>query len=182
MKTTIILTAVGKDQPGIVAAVSRILYETGCNIEDSSMTILKGDFAMILIISLPQELKTTELDQKLNSLRQSLNLMLWLRELGQEELIHKPSAGTQMYVISVYGTDKPGIVYKVTRTLAENKINICDVETKIIGTKSNPVYVMILEVEIPPEIKIENLEKKLVNLGQELNVEISLKPLEIEEL
>ena len=62
MKKTIVLTAVGQDRPGIVANVSKILYETDCNIEDSSMTILKGDFAMILIISLPKELNVTELD------------------------------------------------------------------------------------------------------------------------
>ena len=177
-----VLTAVGKDQPGIVAAVSRILYATGCNIEDSSMTILRGDFAMLLIISLPKGLKMEDLDKKLNPLRQSLNLMMVLRKLGPEELSHKPTSGTQMYVISVYGIDKPGIVYKVTRLLSKEAINIGDLNTKIVGDKKNPVYVMVLEVEIPPAGKIDKLQQKLTRLGQELKVEINLKPLDIAEL
>ena len=182
MKTTIVLTAIGKDRPGIVSAVSKVLYETGCNIEDSSMTILKGDFAMILAISLPEGLNATELDKKLDPVKQLLNLLILLRELPPEELIHKPPSDTQMYIISVYGTDKPGIVYKVTKILADAGVNICDVNTKITGNKKNPVYVMVLEVEIPPQVKIDDITEKLSSIGKELKVEINIKPLETLEL
>jgi glycine cleavage system transcriptional repressor len=182
MMTIGVLTAVGKDQPGIVTAVSQILYETGCNIEDSSMTILRGDFAMILIISVPKDLNLEDLDKKLNPLRQSVNLTMVLHKLTGKELSHKTASGTQMYIISVYGTDKPGIVYKVTRLLASESINICDLNTKITGDTKNPVYIMVLEVEIPPSGNIDDLKQKLAMLQEELKVEINLKPLEIAEL
>jgi glycine cleavage system transcriptional repressor len=41
----------GRDRPGIVAAVTRVLADAGCNLEDTSMTILRGHFAMMLVIS-----------------------------------------------------------------------------------------------------------------------------------
>ncbi len=47
MRRFFAITAIGKDRPGIVAGVSKALYDLGTNIEDSSMTILSGEFAMI---------------------------------------------------------------------------------------------------------------------------------------
>jgi glycine cleavage system transcriptional repressor len=63
-KNCVVISAVGKDRPGIVAGVSKVLFEAGCNLEDSSMTILEGEFAMILVVSLPEALKIEQLDKK----------------------------------------------------------------------------------------------------------------------
>ncbi|MFH1784654.1 MAG: ACT domain-containing protein [bacterium] len=182
MKTTIALTAVGRDRPGIVAAVSEILYQTGCNIEDSSMCILQGEFAMILIISLADSMEVKSLDEKLGTLRKSLGLSISLRELAQEELSRNIPKDEQVYIISVYGTDKPGIVYKVTQSLAGKNINITDVNTKVAGEKDKPVYVMLLEVELPEGTSSDEIEKSLGEIAKELEVEINIKPLETAEL
>ena len=48
------LTVVGRDRPGIVSEVTEILFKLGCNIADSSCSILGGQFAMILILSHPK--------------------------------------------------------------------------------------------------------------------------------
>src|SRR5438094_166616 len=48
------VSAVGADRPGIVAAVTGAFLEHGCNLEDTSMTILRGHFAMMLVVAAPE--------------------------------------------------------------------------------------------------------------------------------
>ena len=77
------------------------------------------------------------------------------------------------YIVSVYGADKAGIVYNVSKYLADNKINITDVQTKISG-KKDKVYIMLLEINIPKKIKEKNIKNQLKELAKELDVEIFL--------
>ncbi len=182
MSQNIVLTAVGSDRPGIVAAVSKVLYETGCNIEDSSMTLLKGEFAMILIISLKEDIAIEKFDKKFDSLRETLKLSIYLRELSREEMVHATDVPARRYMVSVYGVDKPGIVYSVTKMLSDKKINITDVNTCVAGTKDEPVYVMVIEADVPEKISEEQLRKELEGLGGKLNVDVSIHQVETEEL
>lgn len=182
MKKTIIITAIGKDRPGIVAAVSKVLYETGCNIEDSSMTILGNDFAMILMVSLPKQGSVLLLDKKLAAVRKKLGLSISLRPLKPAELKAANTGNAVPCMISVYGTDKPGIVYLISDFLARNKVNITDVETKIVSPEKNPVYVMMLEVNVPAQAKLPSLTKALAALSQELHVDITIKQIESYQL
>ncbi|MGZ3592030.1 MAG: ACT domain-containing protein, partial [Thermodesulfobacteriota bacterium] len=55
MKTYFILSAVGKDRPGIVSDVSEVIYDCGGNIEDSSMSLLRNHFALLLLFSTERE-------------------------------------------------------------------------------------------------------------------------------
>jgi glycine cleavage system transcriptional repressor len=159
-KNCIVISAVGKDRPGIVAGVSKALFEAGCNLEDSSMTILGGEFAMILVVSLPEGLKIEQLDKKFSDVRENLQLSIFLKPITFGEIQHHKSRGLP-YMISVYGVDKPGIVYRVTSVLAKENINITDVNTKRTSEEESPVYMMMLE-----------------ELGKTLSITITLHPIE----
>ncbi len=182
MAQNMILTAVGKDKPGIVAGVSKVLYELGYNIEDSSMTLLKGEFAMILVISGKKDISPVQFSKNFDFLRKTLGLSIYLRELSPDELVHKVDEQVKIYAISVYGVDKPGIVYEITQFLADKKVNIVDVNTQIAGSKEESVYVMLLEVEVSSDMGEEHLRKELENKGKELDVNVSIHPVETEEL
>jgi glycine cleavage system transcriptional repressor len=78
----------------------------------------------------------------------------------------------------VYGGDKPGIVYKVSAMLAANHINITDVVTNVAGTAQAPLYIMLLEVELPVTEQISSLTQKLQKLAEEIKVTITINPLE----
>ena len=82
MKKLIALSAIGKDQPGIVAALTWVLFERGCNLEDSSMTRLRGDFAVLLLISMPENMTLEGLKVALESAASSKGLTFTLRELS----------------------------------------------------------------------------------------------------
>jgi glycine cleavage system transcriptional repressor len=173
-----IVTATGKDQPGIVAGVSEILYRQGCNLEDSAMTRLEGEFAIMLIVSAPAAMNPKRMAQALGPLERSLKLSIHVRLLGPAATRAPKSAGTSQ-IISVYGADKPGIVFRVSQALAAARVNITDVQTHRTpqGRKNGnpPLYMLLLEVEVPASVQPEALEKTLKRLAGELGVEVSMR-------
>ena len=168
MKEMLSLSAIGKDRTGIVSSISEILFKLGCNIEDSTMTLLSGQFAVILLLDCPKNSDVSKIKRSLNSSMKKLGLSFSVTEVDKPKT-NKKNFGD--YVIAVYGSDRVGIVYNVSKFLAAKKINITDVQTKISGTKDK-VYIMLLEVNIPKTLKIENVKQSLQQLAKELNVEI----------
>lgn len=167
------VTIIGRDRPGIVSESSKILYELGCNVADSSSTILGGQFAMILIVSHP-ELESSEALQQAFAQMETAGLSVFVRTLkpGGEK---RPDLPGELCMISVYGSDKPGIVYQVTRLLGQNNINIVDLSTKLVGTQERPVYVMICEAILPAELEVDDVRNMLDNLREELQVDITVR-------
>ena len=174
------LTIIGRDRPGIVSQVTEILYTLGFNIADSSCSILGGQFSMILIISNPEISSKEEFSDKFAVLEES-NLSVFIRTLkpGGEQ---RPELKGDLCMISVYGSDKPGIVYQVAKELGDRQINITDLNTKLIGAESRPVYVMMIEALLPEGLEIEEVETWLVEKKQKLQVDISVRSLVAMEL
>jgi glycine cleavage system transcriptional repressor len=169
----IIITAVGSDRPGMVSALSSILAEAGCNIEDTSMTRLSGEFAMILIVAPPANLSLSQLQERLAPLRQSHGLFINCKTIDHEQ----PAASqSPRYILSVYGPDHVGLVAKVSRVLAEQNVNITDLQTRV--ASGGLVYIMVYEIEIPETVTVDALEAELDRAGQEIGAQLTLRPLE----
>lgn len=168
------VSVVGKDRTGIVAGIAEVLFRLGCNIADSSCTMLAGEFAMILIVSHPRPFSKTRLHDDLKPVCDQLGMSLAVRTLHADEVVRQETLG-EICMISVYGADQPGIVYRVTSELAAQGVNILDLNTKLIGSHDAPVYVMMLEVTIPDGQTPENLEAILADLKKELSVEIGVR-------
>jgi glycine cleavage system transcriptional repressor len=181
MKKLVALSAIGSDRPGIVAGLAQALYQTGCNLEDSSMTRLKGDFAVLLLVSLPGEITVEGFSQAVKKVSDKLGLTVSIRELSDRETSEIP-APTLPHTLVVYGVDHPGIVYRVTQALADRSINITDLRTHVTQAKGSPLYSLIMEVEIPTEAAAKVLRSDLETLGRELKVEVTLTPVEADEL
>jgi glycine cleavage system transcriptional repressor len=174
------LTIIGRDRAGIVSDVTAILYQLGCNIADSSCSILGGQFSMILIISHPEVTDQAVLCAAFAPLEQA-GLSVFLRTLkpGGEE---HPDLRGEICMISVYGADKPGIVYRVAKELGDRKINITDLNTKLIGEKGTPVYVMMIEAVLNPGVEIEDVENWMADLKDKMKVDISVRSITPVEL
>jgi glycine cleavage system transcriptional repressor len=136
--------------------------------------MLAGEFAMILIVSHPRPFSKTRLYEELKVPCDNLGMSLSVRTLHSDELLRQEVEG-EICLVSVYGADRPGIVYRVTRELAGRQINIMDLSTKLIGTKEEPVYVMMLEAAMPDGQTPEDLERLLEKLKKELSVEIGVR-------
>jgi len=174
------LTVVGRDRPGIVSEVTEILFQLGCNIADSSCSILGGQFAMILILSHP-ELSSKEAFAEAFAPLEERNLSVLVRTLkpGGEK---RADLYGEICMISVYGADKPGIVFRVAKILGEHQINITDLNTKLIGSEERPVYVMMIEAVLPEDKTVDEIEAWMEAVKQELEVDISVRSITPVEL
>lgn len=168
------VSAVGVDRPGIVAAISRVLFEFGGNIEDSRMALLGGHFATMLITALPDDADLTALESALAQATKNLDLVLSVRPVAEAAPGHLEG---RPYLLTVYGADRPGIVADVTGALAANNANITDLATHV--TEDN-VYVMLIEVTLPPKAKEETVEAAV--RGAAAGVDIAFHPAEAETL
>jgi len=174
------LTIIGRDRPGIVSQVTEILFQGGFNIADSSCSILGGQFSMILIISNPEISTKEEFSDTFSPLEEQ-NLSVYIRTLKPGGEI-RPEMEGELCMISVYGADKPGIVYQVAKELGNRNINITDLNTKLVGDKLKPVYVMMLEAILPESTELEDIEVWMKELKQKLQVDISVRSLTAMEL
>src|SRR5262249_46943257 len=120
-----LLTAFGKDRPGIVAHVTRLIYQLNGNIEDASMTRLGGEFAMMLVVAFPNSHAGDRLVKALPLVQRQTSLTINAKPITRS-LAHAKRQSQATHLISVYGTDRPGIVYKAAQTLADRHINITD--------------------------------------------------------
>ena len=171
------VTAIGRDRPGIVAAVSGVLLELGGNVEDSRMAILRGHFVVMLIVELPEDASRERLETELAGVRDRLGL----EAVSVSEVERLEGAGGKpSHVLTVYGADRPGIVHGVATVLAERGVNVTDLETRVTGA-GEPVYVMVMELALG-EVGAEELGGAIDEAARALEVDVSLRPLEAEAL
>lgn len=97
------VSVIGRDRPGIVASVAKVLFQNRCNIEDLSQTAIRGQFAMILIASAVQQDSHPGLKQDLEALAGDLDLEINLRPIKPEEMIVFDTGETEPFVITVRG-------------------------------------------------------------------------------
>jgi glycine cleavage system transcriptional repressor len=173
----VVVTAVGSDRPGIVAAVTGVFVEHRCNIEDSSMTILRGQFAMMLVVDAPPDVGAADLEAALGGPAADLDLVVSVRPLpAVDEEGVAPGPPDDRWTVSVYGADRPGIVHGVASLLAAQGVNIVDLSTRVIGSPEQPVYAMVLEVAVPAGVDPNALGDRLADVAAGLGVEASLHP------
>ena len=178
MKPSALLTLSGRDRPGIVARTTQVLFENGCNIADSSMTRLGGEFTVMLILHLPVKITTEVLAQRFRTLAEEMVLSVSIRPLSTEaEAMATASTPEHMYIVHVLGADQPGIVFQVTKLLAEAGGNVTDLYTQVVGSPEKPVYAMVIEIE--SDNSHDFLSQQLKQLEKKLDVEISLRPSEL---
>jgi glycine cleavage system transcriptional repressor len=167
------VTVLGHDRPGIIADVTGVLAELGGNLEDSSMTLLRGHFAMTLVVRTPAS--ADEVRAALAPRFSGNGLDVAVNVLPEEG----PGVGAGTgYVLSVHGADRPGIVSAVTRVVADHGGNITDLTTRLAGS----LYVLVAEVELPTDADVPALHDALAAAARELGVEASLRPAESDVL
>ncbi|WP_130472717.1 glycine cleavage system protein R [Candidatus Magnetaquicoccus inordinatus] len=177
MNNYALLTVTGRDRPGMVARTTQVLYETGCNIADSSMTRLGGEFTVMLILQLPLSLTPAALSERFQQLSTQMELLIQVQPLpAQNALIAAQADSLQSATLSLLGADQPGIVYRVTQFLADQQCNIVDLYTRVLGPTQQPIYSMVIEVEAPAHIDLQQqLQPGLSQLEALLHVEIHLR-------
>ena len=169
----VVITAVGRDRPGTVAALARAVFDLGGNLDDAIMTRLHGAFTTMVAARLPEGRDEHDARRALAPVAQTLGLTVTVQTLSGDA-----DEAPADLLLTVYGADQPGIVYRVTERLAARHVNITDMDTRLTGTAQSPVYVMQLEVASGGV----DLADDLAALRQELGVSISAQPMDSEAL
>ncbi len=174
MTEWIAVSVIGRDRPGIVASVSRILYQNRCNIEDLSQTAIRGQFAMILIAFTSHPEILGALRDDVAELGKELDLDIHLRKIKPEELTPYNGGVTEPFIITVWGEDRPGLVYGISEVLAERAINITNLDARA-ALVSKQEYIQLFEVDIPKGVNLDLLKEKLRKRGKEMEVVVDLQ-------
>ena len=133
------LTLIGDDKPGIVAGVSKALYDNGCNMGEASMMRLGGAFSMMVMTK--YDGTSDRLEEILQPVANLFGLKTHIDSIAGKLHDHlEPDVR-----ISVFGADRAGIVAKATGALASAGLNILHLDTDVGGSEEEPIFIMQIE-------------------------------------
>jgi len=167
------ITVIGHDRPGIIADVSEILAGLGLNLTDSTMTRLRGHFAMTLVCLGPPA--AAQVEAALGAITADGALLATVRRV-QQESDPMPTGGH--YLLTVHGADRLGIVATVSRAVADFGGNVTDLTTRLAGS----LYLLLAEVDLPAGTNLDALTTRLHAVAGELGIEVGLRPAEADVL
>lgn len=173
METHLVISAIGEDRPGIVDALSKAVLDSGCNIGDSRMSVLGGEFAIIMMIT-----GNWNAVAKLESVLPRLEEKLGLHVQSKRTKTRKGTSDQIPYAVEVVAIDHPGIVHEVANFFARREINIEDVYTSRYPAPHTgaPMFTLHMTVGIPADTSIATVRGEFMDFCDELNLDAMLAP------
>ncbi len=169
-----IISVLGRDCPGIIAAVTRVLFEHDFTIEDVSQTMLQNQFTGIFITSGPQHVSHSQLLKALQENTAAFNLHFHVRDLETGDV--SPVTGAcEPFVVTTRGPDRKGLVAGITAVFAAYRVNVIQLRAAFRGGDEPGNNIMIYEVDIPLETDQKEFRQALRAKGDELNLKISIQ-------
>lgn len=165
-----VLTAIGKDRPGLVHGMSSLIHGAGANLEDSRMAVLGGEFAMVLLFS-GNDAALAKVDADRDRAAKQLGLEIFVRDT------QAPSASAESrHRLRVTGIDRPGIVDVVTNVIARREVNLDSVDTRVTHQPltGTPVFTLQVELRLPAGVSLEELRTELQRVCDAEQLELEL--------
>ena len=163
----IIISAIGTDRTGIVSELSGVITSHGGNVEESRMSRLGSDFAIIMLVTVAPDWEES--------------LEVALKSITELTITTKPTKMTQVgdgrkYKIDLIGADNEGIVKVLSKYLAKKSINILEMETHISHApiSGTPLFNLNASVSVPNDVEETVIQSDLSQIAQKLGVEIQL--------
>jgi glycine cleavage system transcriptional repressor len=174
MKQHAVLTAMGMDRVGIVDDLSQAILDRGCNIEESRMALLGGEFVSILLVS-GDDRSVSRLVGELPTVGGSLGLSIELKSTA----LPQQTGRNRPYLLESVSLDTPGIVHAVTSILRRENINIEDLETETSAAPwtGAPMFLMRARVAVPPAVSVKKLRAELDELSAQHDLDITFSPI-----
>ena len=171
MSTSIVLSVVSDDHPGIVEKLSELLADHGGNWTESRMMSLAGKFAGILLVPVP----AAQADDFISALEALESEGIQVVAQRSDSVSNADAA--REYSIELVGQDRPGIVYEITEVLAKHGVNVQELETTVqsASMSGESLFMADARIFIPREADLEKLQDELEDLANELMVDIELE-------
>jgi glycine cleavage system transcriptional repressor len=169
-----IISILGQDRTGIVAAVSKLLFDQDCNIENVSQTTLQSVFAGVFIVSMPTDLTPEALDKRLRKEMEPLGLDVHITKLESTAAPVSPPQ-SEAYIITTKGPDRKGLVAGISEVIARFEGNITNLQAVFKGGEDPGDNIMIYEVDVPPGMDQQILYRELKKRATELKLDIDIQ-------
>lgn len=169
-----IISVLGRDRPGIIAAVTRILFEQECNIENVSQTIIQNEFSGIFIVGIPKALSESDLHRHLDEGLSPMGLHVYEKPLSKA---NEPQTAVESepFVITTKGPDRKGLVAAITAIMAAHRVNVTNLQAVFKGGNDPNANIMIYEVDIPSDANHQALRRDLREKALGLSLDISIQ-------
>ena len=173
MSQLIVLSAVGTDLTGVVNDISQVILECGGNIEESRMTTLGAEFAVLMLISGNWH-TLNKLETALDKLTSDGKLTIAIKKTDEG----KPAEDRMPYAIDVVCLDHPGIVFNLAHFFASRNIDVADVATKRYAAAHTgaPMFAMQMTVNIPATVQIAQVRDEFLEMCDQLNLDSIMEP------
>jgi glycine cleavage system transcriptional repressor len=173
-KNLLVISALGKDRPGIVDQFSGAVHSMGCNILDSRMMVLGGEFAVLMLVEGNWN-TLAKLEDALPSLQNRLDLVITSKRTEERQ----PSNELLPYAVDVVSLDHPGIVHSLAGFFSERSINIEELVTSSYAAAhtGTPMFSVHMSVGIPANIHIASLRDEFMEFCDSMNLDAVLEPI-----
>ena len=170
----LVISTLGKDRPGIVNQLSKAIYELDCNVSDSRMTVLGGEFAILLMVEGPWNL-LAKLEDQVPELQDRMDLTIITRRTEERA----GNANLLPYGVDVVSLDHPGIVYSLASFFSDKNINIEDMTTSSYAAAhtGTPMFSVRMSIGIPADIHIAALRDEFMDFCDSMNIDAVLEPI-----
>ncbi len=173
MSQLIVLSAIGTDRTGVVQDITKVILDCDGNIEESRMTTLGSEFAMLMLVSGNWH-TLGKLERALEKLGKGDNLTFTIRKTDER----KPREDRMPYAVDVVSLDHEGIVFGLANFFAGHDIEIADVATRRYSAAHTgaPMFAVQMAVNIPSTVHIAQLRDEFLELCDRLNLDAILEP------
>jgi len=173
MGSLLVITALGEDKPGIVDKLSETVMACHCNIVDSRMSVLGGEFAVMLMVSGKWN-ELTKLEDALTAASDSLGLTIACKRTET----NKPSTDLMPYSVEVISIDQPGIVYELAHFFSSRNINIQELNTTQYAAAhtGTPMFAVHITANIPASQHIASIRDEFLDFCETLNMDATIEP------
>ncbi len=173
MKNYLVISALGEDRSGIIDQLSQAITESSCNIRDTRMTVLGGEFAMLLLIEGNWN-NVAKLETMLPGVGKRLDLTITTKRTEERQT----KTNLLPYGVEVVALDHPGIVHQLARFFSSRGINIEDMATGSYAAAhtGTPMYSVHMTVNVPADLQISVLRDDFMDFCDELNLDAVLEP------
>ncbi|MGA9851723.1 MAG: glycine cleavage system protein R [Gammaproteobacteria bacterium] len=174
MKQFLVMSVLAEDRPGILHDIARAVKDCGCNVVESRMTVLGGEFTMLVLVSGNWN-TITKLENQLPKLEKRLSLTLSARRTAERE----PRHDLIPYAIDAVCLDQPGIIFNLANFFAERNIGIADLVTRGYPAANTgaPMFSVQMAVNIPADLHIGTLREEFMDFCDRLNLDAIMEPI-----
>ncbi|MBE9515899.1 MAG: glycine cleavage system protein R [Proteobacteria bacterium] len=171
--TNLVISVLGQDRPGIIDQLAKVAVDNHCSIQDSRMTVLGGEFALIQLVSGDSD-HINSLESRLPALADELGL-----SINSRQTLSRTNINDQLpYHVDVIAMDHPGIVQTVAAFFSSRGINIEEMNTGSYAAAhtGTPMFSLEMSVAIPATTSVSSLKHEFTDFCDELNLDGNLEP------